>query len=30
MITIFENNFIKVCTTDRDSDFIAVIENKTD
>lgn len=26
---IFENNFIKVCTTDRDSDFIAVIENKT-
>lgn len=26
---IFENNFIKVSTTDRDSDFIAVIENKT-
>lgn len=29
-MTIFENKFIKVSTTDRDSDFIAVIENKTD
>ena len=29
MTTIFENDFIKVSTTDRDSDFIAVIENKT-
>lgn len=28
-MTIFENDFIKVDTTDRDSDFIAVIENKT-
>lgn len=28
-MTIFENDFIKVSTTDRDSDFIAVIENKT-
>lgn len=27
-MTIFENKFIKVSTTDRDSDFIAVIENK--
>lgn len=27
-MTIFENDFIKVSTTDRDSDFIAVIENK--
>lgn len=29
-MTIFENDFIKVSTTDRDYDFIAVIENKTD
>lgn len=29
MTTIFENDFIKVSTTDRDFDFIAVIENKT-
>lgn len=29
MTTIFENDFIKVSTTDRDYDFIAVIENKT-
>lgn len=29
MEKIFENDFIKVNTTDRDSDFIAVIENKT-
>lgn len=29
MTTIFENDFIKVNTTIRDSDFIAVIENKT-
>lgn len=28
-MTIFENDFIKVSTTNRDSDFIAVIENKT-
>lgn len=28
-MTIFENDFIKVSTTDRDYDFIAVIENKT-
>ena len=26
-MTIFENDFIKVSTTDRDYDFIAVIEN---
>lgn len=29
MTTIFENDFIKVGTTDRDYDFIAVVENKT-
>ena len=29
MTTIFENDFIKVSTTGRDYDFIAVIENKT-
>lgn len=29
-MTIFENDFIKVSTTDRDYNFIAVIENKTD
>lgn len=29
MEKIFENNFIKVNTTVKDSDFIAVIENKT-
>lgn len=28
-MTIFENDFIKVGTTDRDPDLIAVIENKT-
>lgn len=28
-MTIFENDFIKVSTTERDYDFIAVIENKT-
>ena len=28
-MTIFENEFIKVSTTDKDYDFIAVIENKT-
>ena len=28
-MTIFENEFIKVNTTDKDYDFIAVIENKT-
>lgn len=28
-MTIFENDFIKVSTTDKDYDFIAVIENKT-
>ena len=28
MITIFENDFIKVSTTDKDYDFINVIENK--
>lgn len=28
-MTIFENDLIKVSTTDKDSDFIAVIENKT-
>lgn len=28
-MTIFENDFIKVSTTDRDYDFIAVIDNKT-
>ena len=28
-MTIFENEFIKVDTTDKDYDFIAVIENKT-
>lgn len=28
-MTIFENDFIKVSTTGRDYDFIAVIENKT-
>ena len=29
MITIFENDFIKVSTTNKDYDFINVIENKT-
>lgn len=29
MTTIFENDFIKVSTTDKDYDFINVIENKT-
>lgn len=29
MTIIFENDFIKVSTTEKDSDFIAVIENKT-
>ena len=29
MVTIFENDFIKVSTTEHDYDFIAVIENKT-
>ena len=29
-MTIFENEFIKVDTTDKDSVFIAVIENKLD
>lgn len=28
-MTIFENDFIKVSTTGRDYDFIAVVENKT-
>lgn len=28
-MTIFENDFIKVSTTEHDYDFIAVIENKT-
>lgn len=28
-MTIFENDFIKVSTTNKDYDFIAVIENKT-
>lgn len=28
-MTIFENDFIKVSTTDQDYDFVAVIENKT-
>ena len=28
-MTIFENDFIKVSTTGKDYDFIAVIENKT-
>lgn len=28
-MTIFENDFIKVNTTDKDYDFIVVIENKT-
>ena len=30
MTTIFENDFIKVSTTGRDHDFIAIIDNKTD
>lgn len=30
MTTIFENNLIKVSTTGRDYDFIAIIDNKTD
>lgn len=30
MKTIFENEVVKVSRTDRDYDFIAVIENKTD
>lgn len=29
MTTIFENDLIKVSTTGKDSDFIAVIENRT-
>ena len=29
-MTIFENDFIKVDTTGRDYDFIAIIDNKTD
>lgn len=29
MTTIFENDFIKVSTTNKDYDFINVIENKT-
>ena len=29
MTTIFENDLIKVSATDRDYDFIAIIENKT-
>lgn len=29
-MTIFENDFIKVSTTEHNYDFIAVIENKTD
>lgn len=29
MTTIFENDFIKVITTEHDYDFITVIENKT-
>ena len=29
MTTIFENDFIKVSTTEHDYDFITVIENKT-
>lgn len=28
-MTIFENDFVKVSTTDKDYDFVAVIENKT-
>lgn len=28
-MTIFENDFVKISTTDRDYDFAAVIENKT-
>ena len=28
-MTIFENDFIKANTTDKDYDFIVVIENKT-
>ena len=30
MTTIFENDLIKVSTTGRDYDFIAIIDNKTD
>lgn len=30
MKTVFENNVIKISTTDRDYDFIAIVENKTD
>lgn len=30
MKTIFENDVIKVFRTDRDYDFIAIVENKTD
>lgn len=30
MKTVFENDVIKVLKTDRDYDFIAVVENKTD
>ena len=30
MTTIFENDFIRVSTTGRDYDFIAIIDNKTD
>lgn len=28
-MTIFENDFVKISTTDKDYDFVAVIENKT-
>ena len=28
-MTIFENDFVKISTTGRDYDFVAVIENKT-
>lgn len=30
MKTVFENDVIKVSRTERDYDFIAVVENKTD
>lgn len=30
MRTVFENDLIKISRTDKDYDFIAVVENKTD
>ena len=30
MEVIFENSVVKISTTGRDTDFIAVVENKTD